>query len=150
MRAVLQRVRQARVLVDQRVVGQIEAGLLVLLGVELADTEKDLEYLVKKTTQLRIFEDSDGKMNLSMRDIGAKMLVVSQFTLLGNVNHGNRPSFVQAAPPELANAMYDQFVIGARATGLQVETGVFRACMQVELINDGPVTMIIDSRQRFA
>lgn len=148
MRAVIQRVSQSRVLVQDEIVGQIERGLLVLLGVEQGDTVSDLDYLVKKTLNLRVFEDSDGKMNLALRDVEGQLLVVSQFTLLGDVRQGNRPSFIQAAPPTQANEMYEQFVAKVRTAGVVVQTGVFRANMQVQLTNDGPVTIIIDSRHR--
>jgi D-tyrosyl-tRNA(Tyr) deacylase len=148
MRAVIQRVSQSSVVVDQQIVGQTGPGLLVLLGVEQGDTESDLDYLVKKTVNLRIFNDEQGKMNLALREVQGKLLLVSQFTLLGDVRQGNRPSFIQAAPPEHAQAMYEQFVNKAQAMGVSVETGQFRAEMQVHLINQGPVTIIIDSRQR--
>lgn len=148
MRAVIQRVSQSRVLVQDEIVGQIERGLLVLLGVEQGDTVSDLDYLVKKTLNLRVFEDSDGKMNLALRDVEGQLLVVSQFTLLGDVRQGNRPSFFQAAPPTQAKEMYEQFVAKVRTAGVVVQTGVFRANMQVQLTNDGPVTIIIDSRHR--
>lgn len=149
MRAVIQRVTKASVTVDQKVVGEIAQGLLVLLGVEQEDDGKDLSYLVKKTLGLRIFEDDDGKMNRSVVDVGGSLLVVSQFTLLGNVQKGNRPGFTDAAAPEIANELYQQFVGQTRAAGVNTETGTFQADMAVELINDGPVTILLDSRKRF-
>jgi D-tyrosyl-tRNA(Tyr) deacylase len=149
MRAVIQRVSRASVTVDQKIVGEINRGLLVLLGVEKQDEVKDLDYLVNKTLGLRIFEDEDGKMNRSVMDVEGQLLVVSQFTLLGNVQKGKRPSFVNAAAPEIANQLYQQFVSQARAAGVKTETGIFQADMAVELINDGPVTILLDSRKRF-
>jgi D-tyrosyl-tRNA(Tyr) deacylase len=146
MRAVIQRVRSAQVEVEQQIVGQIETGLLVLLGVQVGDSERDLAYLVDKTSGLRIFPDSEGKMNLSVQDVGGSLLVVSQFTLLGDCRKGKRPSFAQAAPPEIAKTMYEAFIEQARQRTLRVETGVFQADMQVSLCNDGPVTVILDSR----
>lgn len=149
MRTVIQRVTRASVTVDQKVVGEIAHGLLVLLGVEKDDDAKDLSYLVNKTLGLRIFEDDDGKMNRSVVDVGGDLLVVSQFTLLGNVQKGKRPSFVDAAEPSIANELYQQFVQQTRAAGVKTETGIFQADMAVELINDGPVTILLDSRKRF-
>ena len=149
MRTVIQRVTRASVTVDQKVVGEIAQGLLVLLGVEKDDDAKDLSYLVNKTLGLRIFEDDDGKMNRSVVDVGGDLLVVSQFTLLGNVQKGKRPSFVDAAEPNIANELYQQFVQQTRAAGVKTETGIFQADMAVELINDGPVTILLDSRKRF-
>ncbi len=146
MRAVIQRVLRAQVEVEQQVVGRIEAGLVVLLGVQQADTERDLLFLVEKTVGLRIFADFEGKMNRSVHDVGGSLLVVSQFTLLGDCRKGKRPSFIQAAPPEVAKQMYEQFVALVRQRGLVVETGTFQADMQVSLCNDGPVTIILDSR----
>lgn len=148
MRAVVQRVSESSVMVDGKVTGAISKGLMVLLGVGIGDSEADLNYLVKKTVNLRVFEDDQGKMNLSIKEVQGKLLVVSQFTLMGDVTQGNRPSFIQAAPPEMANQMYEQFVQACREQGVEVETGVFRASMQVHLINEGPVTIFIDSRQR--
>lgn len=146
MRAVIQRVLRAQVEVEQQVVGRIEAGLVVLLGVQQADTERDLMFLVEKTVGLRVFADSEGKMNRSVQEVGGSLLVVSQFTLLGDCRKGKRPSFIQAAPPEVAKQMYEQFVALVRQRGLVVETGTFQADMQVTLCNDGPVTIILDSR----
>ncbi len=149
MRAVIQRVSQASVVVDGQTVGAIGQGLLVLLGVENEDTATDLRYTLNKTLGLRIFEDDQQKMNWSVTDVGGQLLVVSQFTLLGSVQKGKRPSFGDAAPPEIANAMYEQFVASARAAGVTTETGQFQADMAVSLINDGPVTILLDSRKRF-
>ena len=149
MRAVIQRVTRASVTVDKKIVGEIAQGLLVLLGVEKEDGQQDLAYLVKKTLGLRIFEDDAGKMNHSVTDISGQLLVVSQFTLLGNVQKGNRPGFADAAAPEIANELYQQFVQQARAAGVKTETGIFQADMAVELLNDGPVTILLDSRKRF-
>lgn len=145
MRAVIQRVTQARVEVDEQVTGAIEAGLLVLLGIEREDSEHDAEYLVRKIAGLRIFDDETGKMNRSIRDISGSILVVSQFTLYGDCRKGMRPSFDRAARPEQAQSLYETFLAKARATGIKIETGVFQAAMKVTLINDGPVTIICDS-----
>jgi len=149
MRAVIQRVTKASVTVDQKVVGEIAQGLLVLLGVEKDDDSKDLSYLVSKTLGLRIFYDDDGKMNRSVTDVNGQLLVVSQFTLLGNVQKGKRPSFGNAAKPEIANELYQQFVQQTRDAGVETETGIFQADMAVALVNDGPVTILLDSRKRF-
>ncbi|PLX85470.1 MAG: D-tyrosyl-tRNA(Tyr) deacylase [Desulfuromonas sp.] len=149
MRAVLQRVSSAAVLVDGKTVGAINRGILVLLGVEAGDTDKDLGFLAEKTAQLRIFEDDGGKMNLSVEDIGGSVLVVSQFTLLADCRKGRRPGFSRAAAPEAADAFYERFVETLRGRGLRVETGVFQAQMEVRLNNDGPVTMLLDSRKVF-
>ena len=148
MKAVLQRVTQASVTVAGQTIGQIAHGLVVLLGVEQDDTETDAQQLADKTIQLRIFDDVEGKMNLALGDVGGALLVVSQFTLLGDCRKGRRPSFIQAAAPELAERLYDTFVAAAGAQGVPVQTGKFRAMMQVELVNDGPVTLILDSRKR--
>ncbi len=145
MRAVVQRVDRASVTVDGRVTGSVQRGLMVLLGVAEGDTAKDLAYIVDKVCGLRIFEDEAGKMNLSVKDVGGAILAVSQFTLCGDCRHGKRPSFSSAAKPEVANAFYEQFVAACRAAGLPVETGVFRAHMLVELVNNGPVTILLDS-----
>jgi D-tyrosyl-tRNA(Tyr) deacylase len=146
MKAVIQRVTSASVHVEGKTVGRIESGLLVLLGVEKGDGEPDGRYLVEKIRTLRIFSDEQGKMNRSLVDIGGSVLLVSQFTLLGRTANGRRPSFDEAAPPEEARQLYEQVVKELRALGTFVETGVFSAHMQVELLNDGPVTFIIDSR----
>lgn len=148
MKAVITRVSSASVTIRGEVVGAIGEGLLVLLGVAQGDTEQDVEYLAGKTADLRIFADADGKMNLSVRERGGAVLVVSQFTLLGDVRKGRRPSFIQAAPPEVAVALYEAMATRLREMGLAVSTGVFRADMQVASVNDGPVTILIDSRER--
>ena len=145
MRSVIQRVTRASVTVGGEVVGSIGEGLLVLLGVKVGDTEKDADYMADKLLKLRIFEDEAGKMNLSVQDVGGSILAVSQFTLCGDCRKGKRPSFDKAAKPEIANEYYEQFVAGCRAKGLPVETGVFRAHMLVELVNNGPVTILLDS-----
>lgn len=147
MRAVLQRVSSARVEVGGASVGAIGPGLLVLLGVAQGDTPADIRYLADKTAQLRIFEDVAGKMNLSVSDLGAEVLVVSQFTLLADCSQGRRPGFAGAAPPAQAAAMYREFVALLQARGLRVATGVFQADMQVHLVNQGPVTIVLDSRK---
>ncbi|MFN3153661.1 D-aminoacyl-tRNA deacylase [Bremerella sp.] len=145
MRGVVQRVLEAHVKVDGQIVGQIEQGLVVLLGVAEGDTEADLKYLVEKTIHLRIFEDDDGKMNRSVLDVGGSILAISQFTLLGDCRKGRRPSFITAAKPEEANALYEEYVRRIREQGVTVETGIFQADMKVHLINDGPVTLMLDS-----
>jgi D-aminoacyl-tRNA deacylase len=149
MRAVVQRVSQARVTVHQEVTGQIGMGLLVLLGVGARDQKADAEYCAEKICGLRIFEDQDGKMNRSVLDIGGNILAVSQFTLYGDVRRGKRPSFDAAAKPEQARKLYEHFVELLRATGLRCETGRFQEMMQVELVNNGPVTILIDSGKEF-
>ncbi|MCC9605141.1 D-tyrosyl-tRNA(Tyr) deacylase [Blastopirellula sp. JC732] len=149
MRAVVQRVSSASVRVEGEVVGQIDRGLLVLLGVEPEDGAADIAYMADKTANLRIFEDDAGKMNLSVVDIGGAVLAVSQFTLLGDCRKGRRPGFTGAAPPELANALYQEYVAAVRQLGPKVETGIFRADMKVSLVNDGPVTLLLDSRKQF-
>ena len=149
MRAVIQRVTTARVTVDDRTTGAIDQGLLVLLGVEQGDGPTDLQYIVNKTRDLRIFPDDAGKMNRSVLDIQGAVLVVSQFTLSGDARNGRRPSFASAAPPEIARAMYEEVVRELKASGLRVETGEFQAMMQVALVNDGPVTILLDSRKTF-
>ena len=149
MRAVIQRVSQASVVVAGQAVGAIERGLLVLLGVAQGDTAQDAAYLADKSAGLRIFEDNDGKMNRSIEDIGGGILVVSQFTLLGDCSNGRRPGFTAAAPPEVADSLYLAFVEALRKRGITVATGIFRANMQVTMVNDGPVTMLLDSRKQF-
>lgn len=149
MRAVIQRVTRARVTVGQSLTGEIGPGLLVLLGVGRDDTEQDCVYLVEKIAGLRIFEDEQGKMNRSVQDVGGSVLAVSQFTLYGDVRRGKRPSFDEAAPPPLARKLYELFVERIRAAGLRCETGKFQEMMQVELINEGPVTILLDSAKQF-
>lgn len=149
MRAVIQRVSRAKVTVDGETVGEIGRGLLVLLGVSVEDTEQESAFLADKTLNLRIFEDEDGKMNLSLLDIGGELLVVSQFTLYGDARKGRRPSFIKAAAPERANELYEQYVQEARKQVARVECGRFQAMMDVELINDGPVTILLDSNKEF-
>ena len=145
MRAVVQRVTRSAVTVDGVTVGAIGAGLMVLLGVAANDTEREVAYLADKIAHLRIFEDEAGKMNRSLLDTGGAMLVVSQFTLLGDCRKGRRPSFVAAAPPKQAETCYEQFVTRIRDLGIEVATGRFRALMQVSLVNDGPVTLILET-----
>jgi D-tyrosyl-tRNA(Tyr) deacylase len=145
MRAVLQRVSRATVTVEEKVVGEIGAGLLVLLGVGANDTRADADYLVEKIIGMRIFEDADGKMNLPLTKVDGSMLVVSQFTLYGDTRRGKRPSFDAAAPPEKARELYEYFVGKVRTAGLRCETGLFQASMRVELVNHGPVTILLDS-----
>ncbi len=145
----MQRVSRAKVTVESEIVGEIGKGILLLLGVSSDDTKKEADYLLEKALNLRIFEDSDHKMNLSLLDIEAELLVVSQFTLYGDVRKGRRPSFIKAAPPEKAKSLYEYFVAEARKQIQKVETGTFQAMMEVELINDGPVTILIDSEKTF-
>jgi len=149
MRAVVQRVSEASVMVDGQTVGAIRQGLMVLLGVARGDTSRDAVYLAEKTCGLRIFEDQQGKMNRSVEDISGNVLVVSQFTLLGDCRKGRRPGFTEAAEPELADNLYEEYVELLRQRGITVATGVFRAEMKVGLVNDGPVTMLLDSRKQF-
>ena len=146
MRAVVQRVKQSTVKTDNKIVGQIGSGLLVLLGVAKGDTAKDADYLANKIINLRIFEDEDRKMNRSLLETGGELMAVSQFTLLADCRKGRRPSFIEAAEPEKATDLYEKFVNMVRAKGVAVQTGRFRAMMEVALINDGPVTIIIESR----
>jgi D-tyrosyl-tRNA(Tyr) deacylase len=149
MRAVVQRVSRAQVTVAGEVTGKIGRGLLVLLGVAATDTEADADYLVGKVAGLRVFEDANGKMNLAADDVGGEVLVVSQFTLYGDVRRGKRPSFDAAAPPEQARQLYEYFMARLRTTGLVCEAGRFQQEMQVELVNNGPVTILIDSSRAF-
>ena len=149
MRAVVQRVSRAKVTVNEWTAGEIGLGLLVLLGVGQDDTESDAAYLAEKITGLRVFEDSDGKMNRSVLDVGGSILAVSQFTLYGDVRRGKRPSFDEAAPPEPARRLYEFFVERVRAAGVRCETGRFQEMMQVELVNEGPVTILLDSKKGF-
>jgi D-tyrosyl-tRNA(Tyr) deacylase len=146
MKAVIQRVTRASVHVEGKTVGQIKSGLLVLLGVAKGDRETDGRYLVEKICTLRIFPDQQGKMNHSLEEVGGSVLVVSQFTILGRTANGRRPSFDEAAPSDEAKRLYEQVVAGLRNRGTPVETGVFAAHMQIELLNDGPVTFVLDSR----
>jgi D-aminoacyl-tRNA deacylase len=149
MRACVQRVTEARVTVAGEVVGEIGRGLVVLLGVGPDDTGDDVHYLADKLIELRVFEDDDGKMNLSLGEVGGAMLVVSQFTLFGDCRKGRRPSFSHAAPPELAEQLYEQFAAAVAVRGIPVATGRFRAMMRVSLVNDGPVTLLLDSKKIF-
>jgi len=149
MRAVVQRVTRARVTVDDEIVGEIGNGLAVLLGIAADDTNVDADYLAHKIAALRILDDSEGRMNLSLKDVGGEMLVVSQFTLYGDVRRGLRPSWSDAAPPEVAEPLYEYFVKKCRELIERVETGSFRRMMLVELVNDGPVTLMLDSRKLF-
>lgn len=149
MRAVVQRVSQSRVTVDGAVTGEIKRGLMVLLGVAEGDTEKDAEYMANKISGLRIFMDDEDKMNLSVKDIGGDILAVSQFTLLGDVRKGKRPSFSNAARPDIANELYQKFIEFLRNDGMHVEEGVFQTHMMVDLTNDGPVTILLDSKKTF-
>lgn len=149
MRAVIQRVSSASVTIEEKTVGEIGAGLMVLIGVEEGDGERDYAYIADKVPNLRIFEDDQGKMNLSLMDIGGEILAVSQFTLLGDARGGRRPSFITAARPETADPMYEKLVANWRERGIKVDTGVFGADMKVSLVNDGPVTILLDSHKQF-
>lgn len=149
MRCVIQRVSSASVISEGERTGAIEKGFMVLVGVCAEDTEKDVKYMAEKVPNLRIFEDEQGKMNLSLKDVGGAMLAVSQFTLYGDARGGRRPSFSTAARPEAANALYEKLVEAWRAQGIRVETGRFRTDMQVSLVNDGPVTILMDSSKLF-
>ena len=148
MRIVLQRVAHASVTVDEKVIGKIQRGFLLLVGVTHDDAIEDMEYLVRKIVQMRIFEDEEGKLNRSIQDIGGEILSVSQFTLYADTKKGNRPSFSKAAPGDVALEMFEQFNGLLRETGIPVETGQFGADMKVELLNDGPVTILLDSKNR--
>ncbi len=148
MRALLQRVSQASVSVEGKTIGKIGPGLVILIGAESKDTEEDVRYLADKIIGLRIFSDPDGKFNLSIQDISGEILVVSQFTLLANTRKGRRPSFTSAASPELAESLIEKFIESVRANGLKVETGQFQQHMLVEILNDGPVTISLDSNER--
>ena len=149
MRCVLQRVTRSSVDVGGKTVGAIGPGLMVLIGVREDDTDADLDYMIRKVPDIRIFDDADGVMNLSVKEAGGSILAVSQFTLYGDARKGRRPSYSHAAGPEAANAMYERLVEAWRVQGITVETGIFRTEMQVSLINDGPVTILLDSRKEF-
>jgi D-tyrosyl-tRNA(Tyr) deacylase len=149
MRAVIQRVTRANVSIDQQIVGEIGKGLAVLLGIARHDTQEDVDYLINKIVALRIFDDEEGKMNRSLKDVNGGLLVVSQFTLYGDVRRGLRPSWSDAAPPEIAEPLYERFLTKAREVVELVQAGSFRKMMQVELVNDGPVTILLDSRKLF-
>lgn len=144
MKALIQRVKEASVKVEGKEISKIGQGFLVLVGITHTDTQKEADYLVKKVTNLRVFEDENGKMNLSLKDVNGKLLIVSQFTLYGNCESGNRPSFTDAAKPEIANELYEYFCTKCAETGIEVQKGIFGADMKVSLINDGPVTIIIE------
>lgn len=147
MKIVIQRTKEASVTIDGAIVGEISHGLVLLVGIEEQDQQEDVDYLVRKISKMRIFEDSEGKMNLSIEDVGGEILSISQFTLYAETKKGNRPSFIKAAKPETAIPLYEAFNTGLRETGLTVQTGGFGADMKVSLLNDGPVTIIIDSKQ---
>jgi len=149
MRAVVQRVSRAAVRVDSKTAGEIGKGLVVLLGIRSGDSRDAADYLAEKVAHLRIFSDAEEKMNLSVSDVGGAVLAVSQFTLFGDVRRGRRPSYIDAAPPEEAEPLYEYFLSALRRHGLRVESGVFRAMMEVELVNDGPVTILLDSERLF-
>jgi D-tyrosyl-tRNA(Tyr) deacylase len=149
MRAVVQRVTRAKVNVENEVVGEIKNGLVVLLGVARDDSEADAEYLAAKIASLRIFDDEEGKMNRSVKDIDGGVLIISQFTLYGDVRRGLRPSWFEAAAPEVAQPLYEVFIAQVRNMSIEVASGSFRSMMQVELVNDGPVTILLDSRKQF-
>lgn len=149
MRCVVQRVKRANVSVDNKIIGEINHGILLLLGVEENDEEKDLEYICDKVPNLRIFEDEDGKMNKSLLDVNGSLLVISQFTLLGDARKGRRPGFTQAAVPDKAIPMYESFIDRMKSKDIHTQCGEFGADMQVELVNDGPVTILLDSKKLF-
>lgn len=149
MRAVIQRVLNAKVTVDDRTVGEIGRGILVLVGAQVGDTDADIKYIVDKTANLRIFEDEDDKMNISAMDLGLPILVVSQFTLMGDARKGRRPGFTEAGSPDAARAVFEKTLDEFRKTGLCIETGEYQAHMHVALVNDGPVTILLDSRKNF-
>jgi len=148
MKAVVQRVKKSSVVVDNTIVSSIGNGLMVLLGVGDGDTQRDADFLVEKIINLRIFEDDNGKMNISLKDVNGELLVVSQFTLLADCRKGRRPSYIKAAPPEKANALYEYFIGRAVEMGVVVKSGVFQAMMDVSLINQGPVTLILDTKEK--
>lgn len=148
MRTVIQRVSEASVSIDESIVGEIDKGLLVLIGIEDDDSQEDIDYLVRKISKLRIFQDEDDKMNLSIQDVEGSILSISQFTLHANTKKGNRPSFIRAGKPDISQPMYEKFNQALGETGIPVETGEFGADMKVSLVNDGPVTIIIDSKDK--
>lgn len=148
MKALIQRVDRAEVTVDSEIISSIGKGILVFLGIKKGDTEKDIDYLVKKISQLRIFEDEKGKINLSLQDVKGEILVVSQFTLCADCRRGNRPSFDMAERPEIAKSLYEQFVAKIRELGISVSTGIFGASMKISLINNGPVTIMLESKEQ--
>lgn len=148
MKAVVQRVKQSHVAIHNRVVAEIDKGLLVLLGIQEGDTREDVNFLVEKIIHLRIFEDDKGKMNISLKDVKGQLLVVSQFTLLGDCRKGRRPSFVKAAPPETARPLYQDFIDRAIALGIDTKSGVFKAEMDISLVNHGPVTLLFDTHRK--
>lgn len=149
MRAVVQRVKEASVKVDSKVVGKIDKGLLVFLGVGKGDDSKDIEYMVNKIVGLRIFQDKDNRMNLSLEDIGGEILIVSQFTLYGDVRKGRRPSFTKSAHPDIGERLYEEFIDMVKSREIKVEKGIFGADMDINLVNDGPVTILLDSNKKF-
>lgn len=149
MRAVVQRVTESSVTVDGQITGATDEGLVVLIGVEKGDTDKDAGYIADKVSGLRIFEDENEKMNLSVKDVGGSIIAISQFTLLGDVRKGKRPSFITAEDPEIANRLYQQVCENIRNQGIKVETGIFQAHMLVKIYNNGPVTILLDSRKTF-
>ena len=144
MKLVIQRVKNASVEVDNKIVGEIDKGFLVLIGIKVGDTKEQADYLVKKVCNLRVFTDENGKMNLALKDVGGKLLIVSQFTLYGNCNDGNRPSFIEAARPEEAIPVYEYFCDECEKNGIEVQKGIFGADMKVQLLNDGPVTIVME------
>ena len=148
MKAVVQRVKKSHVVVDNDIVSHIGNGLLVLLGVQNDDTQKDADFLVEKIVNLRIFEDDNNRMNISLKDVKGELMVVSQFTLLGDCKKGRRPSYIKAAPPEKANDLYEYFIGRAIEMGVVTKTGVFQAMMDVSLINQGPVTLLFDTKEK--
>ncbi|MBC8531080.1 D-aminoacyl-tRNA deacylase [Gehongia tenuis] len=149
MRAVIQKVSRAKIVVDGQTVSEIGPGLLALIGIGREDGEKDMAYLADKIPNLRIFEDGEGKLNRSVSDVGGEILLVSQFTLYGNARHGRRPSFIGAAPPEEARPIYERLLAIFRERGIPLKTGIFQAHMEIELVNDGPVTLLLDSKKGF-
>jgi D-tyrosyl-tRNA(Tyr) deacylase len=148
MKVVVQRSKQAKVTVEGKITGEIESGFVLLVGITHEDTIEDIHFVAEKVVHLRVFEDDDGKMNLSLLDVGGSILSISQFTLYGDCRKGRRPNFMQAAKPEQAGVLYEQFNDSLREKGIKVETGVFGAMMEVQLINDGPVTLIIESKEK--